>query len=60
MSHAADIKLLEDEETLLKSRLKAISKEILTLNDGQLKLIRVGNKSNVISMRDRNFKSSDM
>ena len=42
MTHAEQIKRLEDEETLLKSRLKAITREILTLNSQKLKLIRGG------------------
>lgn len=42
MTHTEQIKRLEDEETLLKSRLKAITKQILKLNGSKLKLIRGG------------------
>lgn len=42
MKHIDQVKRLEEEETLLKSRLKAITKEILTLNSQKLKLIRGG------------------
>lgn len=42
MSHAADIKLLQEERSLLSERIAAIDKEMLKLDRVKLKSIRGG------------------
>lgn len=59
MTHATELKLLEEEEALLSERIRHIRREKLELDRNKLKSVR-NTQSNFIGMRDRNFKSSDM